>query len=109
MSFLAFGVMLLCILFETSEQFAYNLAGKMPKYRYSWIGLAVLLHIILLVFWFLALKLLPLSIAMPLLATTYVTVALGSRIFFKEEIDLRRWIGIISIVGGVILISVNAQ
>ncbi len=35
----------------------------------------------------------------------YIFIALGSRIFLKEKVGLRRWIGTIFIIAGIILIT----
>ncbi len=57
------------------------------------------------IFWLVVLSRLPLSLVYPMVSVAYVVVAIASIIFFKENVTLVRWIGIIVIVTGVILIS----
>ncbi len=58
------------------------------------------------VLWTLALSHLPVSIAFPAGSLCFVIVALLSRIFFHEQVDAMRWIGIALILGGVTLVGV---
>lgn len=57
------------------------------------------------VFWLVVLSRIELSYAYPLVSIAYVVVALFSYYFFKENLSLLRWIGIITICLGVYLIS----
>ena len=105
MSFLAVIPLLLTILIETGEQLAFKASTKFLKYRLQFLGAGIALHAAQLLVWFVALTLLPLAIATPLMGATYVTVSLGSRLFYGEKIDKRRWIGITAIIIGLALIS----
>lgn len=67
--------------------------------------LGIFLYALGVLFWVYALSKLELSYAYPFLALTYVLVALSSTIFLHEHISMIRWIGIITICFGVILIS----
>ncbi len=56
------------------------------------------------VFYLLALSKLPLSIAYPMLSSGYVFVVLLSKIFLKEKVSLKRWIGVFIIIIGIFII-----
>lgn len=56
-------------------------------------------------FWLVVLSRLELSLVYPMVSVAYVIVALASLIFFKENVTLARWLGILIIMAGVYLIS----
>lgn len=56
-------------------------------------------------FWLAVLSRLDLSFVYPLVSIGYIVVALFSWIFFKENITMMRWIGILTICLGVFFIS----
>jgi multidrug transporter EmrE-like cation transporter len=57
------------------------------------------------IFWLVVLSRIDLSLAYPLVSIGYVVVALISYFLFKENVSLIRWIGIIVICIGVLLVS----
>ncbi len=57
------------------------------------------------VFWLAALSRADLSWAYPMLSLGYILVLLFSSIFLHESVGLTRWIGVLIIVVGVILVS----
>jgi drug/metabolite transporter (DMT)-like permease len=57
------------------------------------------------VFWLVVLSRLELSLVYPMVSVAYILVALFSWFFFKENVNLVRWLGILVIVMGVFLIS----
>ena len=57
------------------------------------------------VFWLVVLSRLELSLVYPMVSVAYILVALASMIFFKENVTLMRWLGILVIMMGVFLIS----
>ena len=57
------------------------------------------------VFWLVILSRLELSLVYPMVSVAYVLVAIASLIFFKENVTLMRWLGIMVIIFGVFLIS----
>jgi drug/metabolite transporter (DMT)-like permease len=57
------------------------------------------------VFWLIVLSRLELSLVYPMVSVAYILVAILSWIFFKENVTLIRWLGILVIVFGVFLIS----
>ena len=70
-----------------------------------WIALGVAVYALEFVLWFAALSRTQLSIAFPFTALGYVGVVLASRFVLNERISPRRWIGIGTIVIGVVLIT----
>lgn len=56
------------------------------------------------VLWLYILKHFPFSIAYPLSSLSYVFGMLAAIIFFHEEVSLAKWIGVLLIAGGCILI-----
>lgn len=59
------------------------------------------------VFFILGLRGGPLSVLYPVTSLTYIWIVLLSMIYLKEQLNLYRWLGIISIIIGVILIGVQ--
>ena len=59
--------------------------------------------------WFLALRIFPLSVLYPFLSITYVTIYIGSCVFFKEPITLSQSLGVLCIVVGSYLIQFGAS
>jgi drug/metabolite transporter (DMT)-like permease len=57
------------------------------------------------VFWLVVLSRLELSLVYPMVSVAYILVAIFSWFFFKENVNLVRWLGILVIVMGVFLIS----
>lgn len=70
---------------------------------YVFFGLAV--FGVSAIFWLVVLSRLDLSLVYPLVSIGYILVALLSAVLFKENVTLIRWLGIITICGGVFLIS----
>jgi len=57
------------------------------------------------IFWLVVLSRLEISLVYPMVSVAYVLVAVVSWLFFKENLTLVRWAGIIVILLGVFLIS----
>ena len=70
-----------------------------------WVALGVAVYALEFVFWFAVLSRTQLSIAFPFTALGYVGVVLASRFILNERISLRRWVGIGTIVVGVVLVT----
>jgi drug/metabolite transporter (DMT)-like permease len=68
-----------------------------------WLGISCMIGS--LVAWLQALRSLPLIIAFNLAAATQVVVPLGSWLFLGEEISILRWIGVLVVTLGVIIIA----
>ncbi len=70
---------------------------------------ALIMLFLATVFYLMALSRLPLSVAYPMLSSGYVIVVLLSRIFLKEEVSLKRWIGVFVIITGIFIIFHSGQ
>jgi multidrug transporter EmrE-like cation transporter len=57
--------------------------------------------------WIVVLSELDLSYAYPIMSLSYVIVAFASKIFFKEKITSKRWISIVIITVGVVLVGLS--
>ncbi len=94
-----------CIGIETAQQVAFSLAGSRPHQRFLWLPLGISLHLVLVALWCRLLTILPLGVALPLSAASYLTIALASQVWLKERVSRQRWIGIVSMVVGFGLIA----
>lgn len=88
---------------ETGDDGAPSLLHKVL--HSPWIALGVTVYALEFVLWFAALSRTQLSIAFPFTALGYVGVVLASRHILNERISLRRWVGIGTIVVGVVLVT----
>lgn len=102
--------MLLTALFSAIGQifFKYG-SGQVGSSIFSWIFnyyllVGLFIHGIGFYFMISAFKYANLSIIYPVLATSYIWVAIFSNILLKEKIHFVQWFGIFSIVMGIILI-----
>ena len=68
-----------------------------------WVGLA--LYGVSSLIWLIVLSRLDLSYAYPLLASMYIVLPLLSMVFLKESIPPLRWLGMLVVIAGVILVS----
>jgi drug/metabolite transporter (DMT)-like permease len=71
----------------------------------GWVWSWGLSFVVATALWLIALAKLDISYAFPLLSTSFVFVAILSRVFLKEVISWRRWLSILVISIGVILIA----
>ncbi|HEX3595837.1 MAG TPA: hypothetical protein VHU80_12080 [Polyangiaceae bacterium] len=58
--------------------------------------------------WLLVLRKVPLSVAAPFVALTYVLVPLGSRAVFDDRITSKMWVGMLLVALGVTLVAKGA-
>lgn len=58
--------------------------------------------------WLIVLSRIPLSLAYPFAGLTYVFVTVFSKFILKEEVPGIRWLGLVLIVGGIILVGRSA-
>jgi drug/metabolite transporter (DMT)-like permease len=74
---------------------------------YLWLGLLSVTSTF--VIWSTILSKIDLSVAVPVASFSYILVPLASIIFLGEKVALLRWIGIIFILSGVILVSLTSK
>ncbi len=87
---------------KSSNKFNLSLEGTI-KNKELLIG--VLFYGISSIFFIVTLKFGPLSILYPVVATSYIWVALLSVKFLNERMNILKWLGIIFIILGVVLIA----
>lgn len=79
--------------------------GRALRLKWMWIGL-----FLLAMAFFSLLALLSwenVSFVVPLTALSYVVGALMAKLFLKEDVDLIRWMGVLLVVVGVVLVYVG--
>lgn len=68
---------------------------------------AVFLYAITILVWIYVLRVLPLSVAYPLTALSYVIVPVLSLLFLQERISMQTVLGSVLIIAGVVVANVN--
>jgi drug/metabolite transporter (DMT)-like permease len=58
--------------------------------------------------WIFALRQVPLSVAYPMVAISYIVIFIGSAVLFDESITVRHWSGAALIVAGIVLINLKS-
>jgi undecaprenyl phosphate-alpha-L-ara4N flippase subunit ArnE len=69
-----------------------------------WVVAGVTIYVVEFTVWFAALTLAPLSVAFPFMALSYCGVVVASRWILNEPVSLRRWMGTVAVVCGVVLV-----
>ncbi|BBI91689.1 hypothetical protein SSYM_0691 [Serratia symbiotica str. Tucson] len=77
------------------------------KKTLRWLALAGLLLALGIVVWLKVLQHLPISLAYPLLSLNLVLVTLAASWLFDEATTVRHWCGVVSIMLGILLMSVH--
>ena len=72
--------------------------------RSPWIALGVVIYALEFVFWFGALTLAPLSLAVPFAALSYCGVVVASRLILREHISAQRWAATLVVAAGVAIV-----
>ena len=72
--------------------------------RSRWIALGVVVYALEFVFWFGALTVAPLSLAVPFAALSYCGVVIASRLILREHISPRRWAATGVVAAGVAIV-----
>lgn len=70
---------------------------------YIWAGLA--LYVVATLFWFAVLSRAQLNVVYPLQSVSYILALLGSIAVFHEQVSPIRWLGVLVILMGVVLVS----
>jgi drug/metabolite transporter (DMT)-like permease len=73
--------------------------------REAWVWLWGTCFVVATALWLLAVQRLDLSYAFPLLSVGYILVNLLSVLFFRERVDGMRWLSVVIISLGVVLIA----
>ncbi len=110
------GYILVAISLEALGQISFkrvaNASGRgdspqSKAWRLGWVSFGVGCYVIEALFWTLALARLDISAAYPLGSLSFVAIALLSRLWLKEAVGARRWIGIALIVAGTAVVGGN--
>jgi undecaprenyl phosphate-alpha-L-ara4N flippase subunit ArnE len=117
--FIAYGLVGLTIVFTVLGQYFQKLAAD--QLLADWAPASLLDYLrclfdrrvlsalfclsIAMLFWLLALQRLAVSLAYPLLAVNYVAMMLLARWRFHEVIPSVRWLGVLSILAGIVMIT----
>ena len=111
----AIGLMIVCTLFTSTAQLLYKSGADKLEFNLmslisNWnIFLGLLLYGIGAVLLIIALRGGEVTILYPIIASSYIWVALGSGYFFREIINSMRWVGIIFIMMGIILVNFGGK
>ncbi|WP_245441449.1 EamA family transporter [Rhizobium vallis] len=101
-----------CVLTEAGREICFK-HGSVNAVGMLLLRPAILLGILFwaveLVVWSWVLTKVPLSIAFPLMAMTYVVIALAGVVFFNEKINLRHACGIALVMAGIICIGTTGS
>jgi drug/metabolite transporter (DMT)-like permease len=85
--------------------------GESPRERFigtissPWVWSGVILQAIYYIMLLGFLQRLPVSLVVPMTGFGYVLTAFIARIFLKEHVSFKRWVGILLITSGVVLVS----
>ena len=74
---------------------------------FLWLGLFLVL--LTFIVWSTILSKIDLSVAVPIASFSYILIPLTSAIFLHESVSLLRWLGIISILVGVLFVSLSSR
>jgi multidrug transporter EmrE-like cation transporter len=77
-------------------------AIKEPK---LWLGLV--LFGVSALFWLVVLSRVPLSVAYPFVGISYVLIVLFARFFLDEHVPLSRWIGVLVVALGIVIVGLS--
>jgi multidrug transporter EmrE-like cation transporter len=105
----------LAIVGQLSMKYGMNIYGKfpvtalltnlIPMFLQPYVFFGIFCFGISSIFWLVVLSRMELSLVYPMASVAYVAVALFSYFVFKENVTMIRWMGILTICLGVILVS----
>lgn len=104
-------LILFCVLAETAREVCFKQAAQQGDLRLAlarpvtWLG--ILFWAVELLAWTAVLERVPLSLAFPLMALSYVVIVLAGAAIFKENINLRHATGVFLVTAGVACVGVT--
>lgn len=105
------GLILFCVLAETAREVCFKqsasetaLLSALAK-PVTWLG--ILFWAVELFAWTAVLEHVPLTIAFPLMALSYVVIVFAGAVIFKENINLRHATGVFLVTAGVACVGVT--
>ena len=87
------------------KQAAYLGRRHGKKKLIMWIGISIILLGVAMLLWLLVLRVVPVSVAYPMLSLNFVLVAIAARLIWRETYSLQQWFGTLAIVAGVALMG----
>jgi undecaprenyl phosphate-alpha-L-ara4N flippase subunit ArnE len=87
------------------KQAAYLGTRHGKKTLIMWIVLSITLLGVAMLLWLLVLRVVPVSVAYPMLSLNFVLVAIAARLIWRETYSLQQWFGTLVIVAGVALMG----
>lgn len=87
------------------KQAAYLGARHGKKRLIMWIALSLFLLGVAMLLWLLVLRVVPVSVAYPMLSLNFVLVAIAAKVIWRETYTLQQWFGTLAIVAGVALMG----
>ncbi|MFT4184709.1 MAG: EamA family transporter [Rhizobium sp.] len=105
------GLILFCVLAETAREVCFKQAAQQGGLHralarpVTWLG--ILFWAVELLAWTAVLERVPLSLAFPLMALSYVVIVLAGAAIFKENINLRHATGVFLVTAGVACVGVT--
>lgn len=109
LTFAMLGLIAFCIVTETAREICFKMTATSGNWQatllhpITWAGIGFWLVEILA--WTRVLASVPLSIAFPIMALSYVTIALSGALIFKETINLQHAAGVALVTIGVICVG----
>ena len=106
----AVGLVLLvaCAWIEGASQVCFKQAVRVPRRHVFWVGMGSAVHLVEAVLYTAVLAQLDLSIAYPLSALTFITTTCLSLWLLRETVTPTRWIGVLLILAGAVLLGSSA-
>ncbi|MGD8105110.1 4-amino-4-deoxy-L-arabinose-phosphoundecaprenol flippase subunit ArnE [Pantoea sp. FN0302] len=103
---LIFLVSFLSCAAQLCQKQAAHIGIKRDKKRFMlWLVSSILLLGIAMLLWLAVLRVVPVSIAYPMLSLNFVLVAIAARLIWRETYTLLQWMGTFAIVVGVAMMG----
>jgi len=105
------GLILFCVVAETAREVCFKQSASdgaalsVLAKPITWLG--ILLWAVELFSWTAVLEHVPLTIAFPLMALSYVVIVFAGAVIFKENINLRHATGVFLVTAGVVCVGVT--
>ncbi|WFU08642.1 EamA family transporter [Rhizobium sp. CB3090] len=105
------GLILFCVLAETAREVCFKQSASQTALfsalakPVTWLG--IFFWAVELLAWTAVLEHVPLSIAFPLMALSYVVIVFAGALIFKENINLRHATGVFLVTAGVACVGVT--
>jgi len=99
----------LCMKYGVGDSAISDLPGLIKSFAKPCVLIGYVLYFVSSLLWLSVLSRLPLSFAYPLVSISYVLVVVSSMLILKEPVSALRWVGVLLICSGVVLIGRTGQ